>query len=99
MRVQLKHPARLALALAFGFITASAAAAQEPTPEPQPAPAPAPEPAPAPARPAPQDPAPEKCGVVVDAAGVPINAEPLTVMAAFARDIAQPARAHVASES
>jgi len=110
MRLQLRHPARFALALAFGFVTASAAAAQEPTPQPAPpvpapapAPAPAPEPAPAPApapeAPAPEAPAPEKCEVVIDAASVPVNAQPVTVHAAFTRGIGETVRAEIASES
>lgn len=96
MRVNLRHPARFAVALAFGVITASAAAAQEPAPQPQPQPAPAPAPEP---QPAPEIPAPEKCEVVIDAASVPVNAEPVTIKASFSRDIGQTLKAQVAAES
>ncbi|MHB1168956.1 MAG: hypothetical protein ACYC28_06695 [Longimicrobiales bacterium] len=102
MRVTLRHPARLAVALAFGFITASAAAAQEPAPQPQPAPAPAPAPDPQPApepTPAPEAPAPEKCELVVDAASVPVNAEPVTVRAQFSRAIGETVEAAIAPGS
>lgn len=100
MRVQLRHPARLVVALAFGLVTASAAAAQEPTPQPAPAPAPAPAPEPAPEpAPAPEAPAPEQCEIVVDAASVPVNAEPVTVRASFSRAIGETVKAAIAPES
>lgn len=82
---EFKHHVRFGLAVVFGLIAASGVSAQQPAPAPTPAPQP--------------EETPEACAIVVEAASVPVNAEPVTVKAAFSQALGENVQAEIPAES
>lgn len=84
MRKAIKRQARIGLAVAAGlFVTAVNAQAQQPAPAPAPAP----------------EPAAEACVVAIEAASIPVNAEPVTIKAAYSQELGETVTAKVPEES